>query len=335
MSILLEGIPFMIGGAMISSAMSLCSRSAKGVEPTGSLYNFLSVDASSKYKSSFVAGILFAASLVASIYGFDEVENTHVKPFEAEKLFFKGTGLIQFMISGFLIGLGSKFAGGSISNFSFYGIPRFNSQSLIAMGVAMVFAAVTATLRSNFPILQGINISKKFNEHLDFRLSLLIPAIMIGFNLVKNYKDPVALRDIAKSFGIGNLLAVGMMMAGLARRHQMLDFLSLNERWNPFLIFVLAGAFLGNLLMFNVFGMSSTPSLEGVSILPAGPRMLIGCGLFGAGLGMSGLTPGAGLLVSAVYLPQILLFFLPFIVLGQVVGSVAAGSTPKVMLKTS
>lgn len=322
MVLLLEGIPYMLGGAMISSAMTLSSRSAKQSTETsttgGSLYNFFNIDVGTKWKSSFLAGMIFAASLVASVYGFDEIENTHVKPFEAEKLFFKGGGLIQFMISGFLTGLGLKLASGGLGSFSFFGIPKFNASSLTTLGISFIFAAITATLRSTFHILQGINVTKKFNEHLDFRLSIFIPLLMMGFNVLRNYKDTNSVKEIAKSFGLGNLLAAGLMMAGLARRHQMLDFLSLNSRWNPFLLFVLAGGFLGNRLIANFFGGSAPISGEGSSKINL--KTLLGCGLFGTGLGISGLIPGAGLLVSAVYLPQIILFFLPFIAIGQFAG---------------
>ena len=336
----LEGIPYMLGGMMISSAMSLNSRSSKESTETraigGSLYNLLNMDIGTKWKSSFLSGMIFAASLVASMYGFDEIGNTHLKPFEAEKLFFKGTGLIQFMISGFLTGLGLKLASGSLGSFSFYGMPRFNSLSLTATGIAFLFTAITATLRSSFSILQGINITKKFNEHLDFRLSLFVPLIMMAFTLLRNYKDTNSLKEIFKSFGIGNLLSAGLMMAGLGRRHQLLDFFSLNDRWNPFLLFVFAGGFFGNILMSNLLGYSA-PIAGGISTPSLGPKTFLGCALFGTGLGISGLIPGAGLLVSAVYLPQIILFFLPFIAIGQFAGGFVNNLTSRTqkLIKTT
>lgn len=314
---ILEGIPFMIGGIMISAAISLNHVYGKRVtEPSNSILSILTHDSQSKWRSSFVAGMLFAASLIASQYGFNEVENTHVKPFESEKLFFKGTGLIHFMISGLLIGLGTRLAQGGLTKYALYGIPRLNGQSMIVTGTILAFGAITATLRSNFTILQGLNLTKKFNEHLDFKLSFMIPLAILFFNLVRNSRDRGVVRDILTSFGIGNLLALGMMVSGLARRHQVLDFLSLNERWNPFFLFVIAGVFIGNFLMLNFFGTSGE-----IEDSPSGvvtPRMLIGSSLFGIGLGMSGLTPGSGLLVSPVYVPQILLFFLPFIIIGQI-----------------
>jgi len=119
------------------------------------------------------------------------------------------------------------------------------------------------------------------------------------------------------SFGIGNLLAFGMMISGLARRHQVLDFLSLNKHWDPFYLFVIGGVMLGNFLMFNLFKTSGS-----IEDSPSGPitfRVLLGSSLFGMGLGITGLSPGSGLLVAPVYLPQVILFFIPFIIIGQLI----------------
>jgi len=269
--------------------------------------------------------MLFAASFVVSRFGFEEIEGT-IKPFESDKLFFKGTGLIQFMIAGFLIGLGAKLAQGGLSKFAFYGIPKFNKQSMVATGTILAFGAITATLRSEHFILRGINITKVFNEHLDFRLSYLFPLAILSINLFRNYKDMAAVKDILRSFGIGALLAIGMMVGGLGRRHQVLDFLSLNEHWNPSLIFVALGGILANMFLLNVL-LPGSSNIEDAPTISVTPKMLLGCVLFGTGLGISGLTPGSGLLVSSVYLPQVALFFLPFIIAGQM----TAGACERVL----
>jgi len=313
---ILEGIPYMVGGFMISAAMSLNHIFGKRVtEPSNSLYSMLTMDSYSKWRSSFLAGMIFAATLIASQFGFDEVGNTHIKPFESAKLFFEGTGLIHFMISGLLIGLGTRLAQGGLIKYAFYGIPKLEKSSMVATGTVITFAVITATLRSNFSILQGLNLTKKFNEHLDFRLSFLVPLSILIWNLARNSRDRATVKDILTSFGIGGLLSLGMMTSGLARRHQVLDFLSLNGNWDPFYLFVIGGVMLGNSVMFNIFKTSSY-----IEDSPSGnvsARMIAGCSLFGIGLGMSGLSLGSGLLVSPIYLPQIALFFLPFIVIGQ------------------
>jgi len=263
--------------------------------------------------------MLFAASLVVSVFGFDEVGNTTIKPFESDKLFFKGTGLIQFMFAGFIIGLGTKLAQGGLTKFALYGIPKFNKQSLVMTGTILAFGAITATLRSDHHILQGINATKVLNEHFDFRLSMFIPLAILGWNLYRNSRSMVVVKDILRSFGIGGLLAAGMMAAGFGRRHQVLDFLSLNSRFNPGLLFVVLGAVLTNTFLLNVF-LPGSSQIEDAPQLTCTPFQLFGGALFGVGLGISGLTPGSGLLVSPVYLPQVALFFLTLIVAGQIAG---------------
>jgi len=314
---ILETIPYMAGGAMISSAIALNHRFGHHVtNPSKNIYSMLTLDNESKWRSSFIAGMLFIASLTASLYGFEEIENTHIKPFESDKLFFKGTGLIQFMLAGLLIGLGAKLARGGLTKYGFYGIPRFNGPSLIATATVLIFGAITATLRSDLFFLRGLNLSKKFNEHLDFRLSFLIPLFILGFNLIRSYQNTSAVKDIVRSFGIGGLLSAGMMMAGLGRRHQVLDFLSFNKHWNPFFLFVVLGAVGANMLLLNIV-FKDKGQINDAPPSEMNLRMIIGCALFGIGLGISGLTPGSGLLVSPIYLPQVALFFLPFIIIGQ------------------
>lgn len=331
---LVESLQYVAGGLMISSAVALNQKFGKRVtEPSTSLYSMLTLDSQSQWRSSFVAGMLFMSCLCYSLFGFEEVGTTGIKPLESDKLFFQGTGLIQFMISGLLIGIGTRLAQGGLTKYAFYGIPKFNYQSMVATATVLMFGVLTATLRATLPILQGMNVTKVFNEHLDFRLSFIIPLAILGVNLAKNINSPEIVKDILGSFGIGGLLAAGMMSAGFTRRHLVLDFLNINNsHWNPFLVFVGLGAFLGSLILLNVF-----KTQDPIEDAPSGlitPSLMLGCALFGIGMGMTGLTPGSGLLVSPIYLPQIALFFLPFVVLGQfgggAIGAIMGGDKKSV-----
>ena len=329
---LLEAVQYVAGGLMISSAIALNQKFGKRVtEPSSSIYSMLTLDSKSQWTSSFVAGMLFTACLCHSVFGFEEVGNTGIKPLESDKLFFQGTGLIQFMISGLLIGLGTKLAEGGLTKYAFYGIPKFDYSSLVATVTVLLFGVFTATIRATLPILQGMNVTKVFNEHLDFRLSFIIPLAILAVNIGKNVNNPANVKEILTSFGIGSLLGAGMMSAGFTRRHLVLDFLNLNNsHWNPFLIFVAIGALVGNAVLLNVFKPQGAVEDAPLGLLT--PKILTGCGLFGIGMGMTGLTPGSGLLVSPIYLPHIALFFLPFVVLGQMGGAVVGkffGGAPK------
>jgi hypothetical protein len=308
---MLEIIPYMAGGLIISSVILLNYRYGKKLDvETSSIYSLITGSFSMKWKSTFVAGMLFVATLSWSLFGPGLF-------FESDKEFFKGTGLIQFMISGFLIGLGTKLAAGGLNRFALFGVPRFNSRSLISMGIVLLFGIFTATLRSEFPFLKGLNLTKPFNEHFDFRLSFLIPLSILLYNLIRNYNYSSVVREILSSFGMGCLLAFGMMLAGFTKRHLVINFLSFTSGWNSFLIFVFLGAILGNIFLWNVIAPGLAVNVTTEPEDRKSLRTILGCSLFGSGIGISGLLPGSGLLVAPVYLPQIALFFLPFIALGQ------------------
>jgi len=316
---LFAALPHFAGGLMISSAVALDRKFGKRVsDPINSLYSTLTFDSTSKWKSSFIAGLLFIATLAWSLFGFGEVLHTSISPFENAKRFFEGTGLMWFMIAGFLIGAGTKLSGGGLTKLAFYGVPKFDARSMMSAGIVLFVGILTATLRSDLFFLRGPNFTKFVNEHFDFRLSFIFPLTMLFINLYRNFQDRTSVKEILTSFGIGSLLGAGMLSAGLARRHHVLDFMSLNRSWDISLGFVFAGALVGNILLMKYFGLQTDESDEKESSHRLGTiRMLIGSILFGIGLGVTGLTPGSGLLVSPVYLPQIALFFLPPIIAGQ------------------
>lgn len=322
---LLEAAQYVVGGLLITSAVGINQRYGKRVtEPSNSLYSMLTLNTNTQWTSSFVAGMLFLATLTYSIFGFEEVGTTGVKPLESDKLFFQGTGLVQFALSGLLIGIGTRMAQGGLTKYALYGIPKFDYSSLVATATVLIFGVITATLRSTLPVLQGANATKFFNEHLDFRLSFIFPFAIIAVNLFKNINSPENVKDILRSFFVGILLAAGMMTAGFTRRHLVLDFLNLNNKhWNPFLIFVALGAVLGNMVVLNL--LSFKGPVEDAPLGLITPRILAGCALFGIGMGISGLTPGSGLLVAPIYLPYVVMFFLPFIIVGQLLGGIVGG----------
>jgi len=306
---LIEGIPYMAGGAMITSAIGLNHYFEK--RAFDSKQNMIIPN--SKWKINFICGMVFMATIAATFFGFQQNEKQFMRPFESESIFFKGTGLVQFMLSGLLLGLGVGLSRGSLTKYALYGIPRFNPQVFLTLGTALIFGFSTATVRRGLPLLEGFNLSKKFNEHLDFKLSFFVPLVILAFNLFRERKENTAVKDILRSFSIGSFLAMGMLLAGLGRRHHVLALLSLKDFS---LIYVIIGAFIADLI-WSKSNLSAKGEAENIPGRAFNLRNLIGAALFGMGLGISGLTPGSGLLVSPIYLPQILLFFLPFVAGGQ------------------
>lgn len=342
---LTQAIPCFIGGFLVSSAIGLNNKfGIKETEPARkSFFNMFTIDPTNKWRTSFIAGMLFAAALAANVFGLGENKFLNIKPFENDKVYFQGTSLLQCMLAAFLMGLGTRLAQENLSKYAFYALPANNRQSIYCMLFTFVVAAITATFRSSIPILQGFNLSKKFSEVFDFRLPFLIPFVMLLVTIAKNYSIPGALKQIFFSFGMGNLLASGLMIAGLTKRHQVLDFLSLNKNWNPSIFFFFIGAWLCYTWMFRMMpsmGTSTSSDMPStaeessrtITSIPGlmNPKVLLGCTLFGIGKGMTGLFLGSALLVSPVYFPHAMLFILPSILGGQLVGGMFDKMTTKI-----
>jgi len=52
------------------------------------------------------------------------------------------------------------------------------------------------------------------------------------------------------SYGVGSIFAGGLTIGGMLRRSRITGFLTLNENWDPSLLFVLMSAVAGNILTF-------------------------------------------------------------------------------------
>jgi hypothetical protein len=253
--------------------------------------------------------MLFAATLAASMFGLGESKFLNIQPFESDKVYFQGTSLVQCMIAAFLIGLGTRLAHDHLSKFAFYGLPAYNWPSIYCALFTVFVAVITATFRSSLPLFQGLNLTKKFAEVFDFRLPFLIPFAMLIISIARNYTNSRNLREIFFSFGIGSLLATGMMLGGLTKRHMVLDFLSLNKHWNPSLAFFFVGAWLCHTFMWKMLptmgvppssGMPASSEIPPSSGIPASSGMPLGSGMPAS----SGIPSSIGTTTSTQVLPR-------------------------------
>lgn len=58
-------------------------------------------------------------------------------------------------------------------------------------------------------------------------------------------------RDNGISFLVGFLFGIGLLVAGMTRRRNILSFLWIGKDWNPSLLFVLGCGVIINFLVFN------------------------------------------------------------------------------------
>ena len=103
----------------------------------------------------------------------------------------------------------------------------------------------------------------------------------------------------AVTFGIGFLFAVGLGVSGMVNPNKVLAFLDVAGRWDPSLLFVMAGAVLLNLVLFRWILARPTPVLQREWSVPTNrtldARLVLGSILFGVGWGLAGFCPAPAL----------------------------------------
>jgi len=282
---LVQAVPSFIGGVIVSSAIRLSNnRISKSEAEPGrkSLFNMFNMDPSSKWTGSFMAGMLFFAILATHIFGFGGRNLVELSPFERNSTYFSDTSLLQCILAAFLMGLGARLAKDNLSKWALYQVPAFNRRSIYCAMFSFFVAMVTATFRSSIPLLQGLNLSKFFNQIFDFRLPYLIPLALLVGAILRNLTVSGGLKGVLSSFISGGLLASGLMMAGLTKRHLVLDFLSWNKHWDASLLFFFIGAGLTQMLMAKNMPDSTQAASRDLPELWS-PKTLLGCALFEIG----------------------------------------------------
>ena len=102
---------------------------------------------------------------------------------------------------------------------------------------------------------------------------------------------------------MGVLFAIGLMVSGMSRRENIIQFLQINDNWNPALLFVLASGLIVNLFIFT-FMRRKGSSFNGNKVFDPKNnaidlKLIGGAFCFGLGWGLGGLCPGPFLVLFA------------------------------------
>lgn len=303
-------LPYACGGLAISAAAALDLKIEQRLSPTKTdKSSLITLDSYSKWRLSFIAGCMFTSALLWHIFGSEEVNNTGIRLFEKPSAFLSDINSIGLLISGFLVGAGVKLADGEVTKFAFYGIPRGSKRAIVGVALIVGVGALMATLRNNHRFFDDEDL-EDFAKGFDSRYALLAPILLLTFSIFRN---EAKIRNTLMLFAVGALFSTGVLFAGLAQRHKVINFLSLNKDWDPSFLYACGAAIVVNILLGRFVASSQKEALGG----KIDSKFVLGCFFLGAGIGLSGLTPGSALLVTPLYLPQIALFFLPFVALGQ------------------
>jgi len=265
-----------------------------------------------------VAGLVLGGIIVAAIEGTGQyTSQTTGHPFE------------QLLISGFLVGLGTKLANGCTSGHMISGLSRFSVRSVAATVTFFSTAVITALIMHNdLPALGPPDWSLGPNgveflalQALPFMGSILLykfaPALhesSIPLIDGKQATDaPQKWSPVSKFLrGLASLLtalhfAFGLRLSNLSEPRRILGFLVLpfNSAFDTSLACLAVGA-LPLAILLNRYGRGNeeeeVPRLGGPWKIPprkqgeVDVKLLLGSVIFGVGWGVAGVCPGPGLL---------------------------------------
>ena len=132
---------------------------------------------------------------------------------------------------------------------------------------------------------------------------------------------------IIVAFASGLLFGLGLIVSGMADPAKVLNFLDVLGPWDPSLAFVMGGASVTAFVGYRLVWRRDQPLIERSFDLPGSTSvdapLLIGSVLFGIGWGIGGFCPGPAWTSLAIGSSGILVF-LPFMLVGIVVGTAVA-----------
>jgi uncharacterized membrane protein YedE/YeeE len=115
----------------------------------------------------------------------------------------------------------------------------------------------------------------------------------------------------------GMLFGAGLVIAGMTDPDKVLAFLTLNQYWDPTLIFVLGSAVVVTFIGYRLVGMRAAPLFDeefhapGSSLIDR--RLLGGAAVFGLGWGVAGFCPGPALVGLMTLDPRAAVFLVAFV----------------------
>ena len=211
-------------------------------------------------KLSIVGGMLVAAGIFFDIFGYGTYNG--FTPFGPEYQIVDYTSYVGYAIGGLLVGFGTKLGNGCTSGHGLCGIARLSKRSFVAVGTFLLCALAISTLRYHKTLGpfsdESLNPQLSYHHLVSANVIIMVGALLplIGgylyATLENNTKTAAEMMlEQLVTFVTGVLFGLGLLVAGMVRRVNILGFLGLGTDWNPSLLFVLGCGVMVNLVTFS------------------------------------------------------------------------------------
>jgi len=340
-------VPAVLGGLLISSSIST-NLFFKGRKTSVSNWIYDMIKLQNFYpKFVFLLGMIWVSTFLKVFY------SQKLDLFEKPATNTENLTIIGYIVSGFLLGLGSKLAGGDDTEHALAGIPRLSKRSFTNFLFVTVASLGTATFNSYFGFTHKLSMGGGETTYFQMLKNKLTPKILnpvkpdIDHTLFSNtiqaplfyattalvimlYLHDTFFRNKTYDFEVslisGILFGAGCIVGGLTNREKVLQGLSLNSQFDSSLLILTATTIITNFIMWNVIlNVSKKPIFSENYDLPRDDKvdlkLIIGSILFGVAVGISGFCVGPSIVSFTVYFPRIAVYLLIFLS-GQFLGDI-------------
>eukprot|EP00607_Mallomonas_marina_P004584 CAMPEP_0182425940 /NCGR_PEP_ID=MMETSP1167-20130531/12430_1 /TAXON_ID=2988 /ORGANISM="Mallomonas Sp, Strain CCMP3275" /LENGTH=305 /DNA_ID=CAMNT_0024607041 /DNA_START=271 /DNA_END=1188 /DNA_ORIENTATION=+ len=298
-------------------------------------------DSSKRWTRSYVIGLI-STGVISSVL---------LPKLEAsESITFSTASLV---VSGLLVGFGTKMGNGCTSGHGICGLSRLSLRSLAAVGTFMSSGAVSAYL---FHEARVLNLD--FLNHLNITSYVSQKTVIIGSiatvlltNYCRDIYDYVTrkkslsvswseIKDHMISFFSGTIFGIGLAYSGMSDPARVINFLNFTgaKGWDPTLMAVMGGAVglktLVNTLVVTQPTLQKSESFRTYtknlkyglhpSNLAFDFKLIFGSAMFGVGWGMGGTCPGPGMVAlgagnqnSLIFVPSMMIGMLLYMSLNK------------------